>query len=349
MQVEINQVKLLLLRWEQEILAKDHAVPRSERIKDLLGRLASGTVALWNLEVFAVQDSIVVDGREVTGSSSITVGKITTVILILTLGLWIAALASAQISQLLRKRFDMNKTAATLLERGLYILSIIVLILLALDIVNIPLTVFAFLGGALAIGVGFGAQTLINNFISGLILLIERPISLGDLVEVEGVRGRVRNIGARCSRIRRADGIDMLVPNSVFLEKNVTNLTLTDTELRVSIKIGVAYGSPLREVARLLEEAAGSHGKVLKEPAPLILFEDFGDDALLFAVDFWVNVTTQTDFRVVASDLRYMIERLFREAGIVIAYPQRDVHIDQTRPLEIVVKTGDAVTRPAPV
>jgi len=346
---EVSQVQLLVSRWEQEMRAKDRAVSRRERFKDLLGRLATGAVELWNLEVFAVQDTIMVEGREVTGSSSITVGKITTVILILTLGLWLASVASARISLLVRKRFNVSKTAATLLERGIYILSIIVLVLLALDIVNIPLTVFAFLGGALAIGVGFGAQTLINNFISGIILLIERPISLGDLVEVEGVRGRVRNIGARCSQIRRADGIDMLVPNSVFLEKNVTNLTLTDTELRVTIKIGVAYGSPLREVTRLLEEALAAHGKVLKEPAPLILFEDFGDNALQFAVDFWVNVTNQADFRVVASDLRHMIERLFREAGIVIAYPQRDVHLDQTRPLEIVVKSGGGDAGLAPV
>ncbi len=348
MQTEINQVQLLLLRWEQEVLAKDHAVPRGERIKDLLVRLAGQAAEVWNLEVFEVKDTIVVDGREVTGSSSITVGKLITVILILTLGLWVASVASSRISLLLRKRLDMNKTAATLLERGLYILSIVILILLALDIVNIPLTVFAFLGGALAIGIGFGAQTLINNFLSGLILLIERPISLGDLVEVEGVRGRVRNIGARCSQIRRADGIDMLVPNSAFLETNVTNLTLTDSQLRVSIKIGVAYGTPLREVTRLLEETVSSHGKVLKDPAPLILFEDFGDNALMFEIDFWVNVTTQTDFRVVASDLRYMIERLFREAGIVIAYPQRNVHLDQTRPLEIIVKPEAAITAMPP-
>jgi len=348
MQTEINQVQLLLLRWEQEVLAKDHDVPRGERIKDLVVRLTGQAAEIWNLEVFTVKDTIMVEGREVTGSSSITVGKLITVILILTLGLWIASLASSRISLLLRKRFEMNKTAATLLERGLYILSIVILILLALDIVNIPLTVFAFLGGALAIGIGFGAQTLINNFISGLILLIERPISLGDLVEVDGVRGRVGNIGARCSRIRRADGIDMLVPNSAFLEKNVTNLTLTDTKLRVSIKISVAYGSPLREVSRLLEQAMAEHGKVLDDPAPLILFEDFGDNALMFAMDFWVNVTTQTDFRVVASDLRFMIERLLREAGIVIAYPQRDVHLDQTRPLEIIVKSEAATTAMTP-
>ncbi len=340
MQKEVTQSRLVLISWEQELLARDHAVPRVERFKDLLVRLAGGVAGIWNLELFAVQDTIVVEGREVTGSSSITVGKITTVILILTLGLWAASFVSARISLLLGRHFEMNNTAVTLLDRGLYITSVIVLILLALDIVNIPLTMFAFLGGAIAIGIGFGAQNLINNFISGLILLIERPISLGDLVEVEGIRGRVGNIGARCSRIRRADGIDMLVPNSAFLEKNVTNLTLTDTRLRMSIRVGVDYGSPLREVSRLLEQVVVGHGKVLDDPPPLILFEDFGDNALMFVLDFWVNVTAQADFRVVASDLRYMIERQFREAGIAIAYPQRNVHLDQMRPFEVVINTG---------
>lgn len=342
MQSEIKQIELLLLRWRQEVEARDATVPRSERVKDVVQRLLEGLAAFWHLEVFAVQDTIEVDGQKVTGSSSVTVGKVATVILILTLGLWIAAQASARISGLVRNRLDMSITAAALLERGLYITAVIALLLTALDIVNIPLTVFAFLGGAIAIGVGFGAQNLINNFISGLIMLIERPISLGDLVEVEGVRGRVRNIGARCSIISRADGIDMLVPNSSFLEKNVTNLTLINSQLRVAVKVGVAYGSPLRDVTRLLKEAAASHGKVLKEPEPLILFEDFGDDALLFSVEIWVNVSPQTDSRVVASDLRYMIERLLREAGIEIAFPQRDVHLDQRRPLEVVVKPGNA-------
>lgn len=340
LQAEINTIELLLMRWEQEVRLQDQQVSRAERFKALLDRLSGGAADLWNLEVFAVEDTIKVEGREVTGSSSITVGDIVTVLLILTLGLWIAGLASRRFSLVLSSRFDMTQTAAALLDRGLYIASIVALFLIVLDIVNIPLTVFAFLGGALAIGVGFGAQNLINNFISGLILLTERPISLDDLVEVEGVRGRVRTIGARCSRIRRADGIDMLVPNSVFLEKNVTNLTLTDTQLRVSVKVGVAYGSPLREVTRLLQEAVEMHGRVLKDPAPMILFDDFGDNALMFDVNFWVNVSAQTDSRVVASDLRYMIERLLREAGIAIAYPQRDVHLDQTRPLEVVVTSG---------
>lgn len=342
MQSEIKQIELLMLRWKQEVEAKDASASRSEHIQDTLLRLLSGLAAFWHLEVFAVQDTIEVDGQKITGSSSVTVGKLATVILILTLGLWIAAQASARISGLVRSRLDLSITAAALLERGLYITAVIALLLVALDIVNIPLTVFAFLGGAIAIGVGFGAQNLINNFISGLIMLIERPISLGDLVEVEGVRGRVRSIGARCSVISRADGIDMLVPNSSFLEKNVTNLTLTNTQLRIAIKVGVAYGSPLREVMRLLKEATAEHGKVLKDPEPLILFEDFGDNALTFSVEFWVNVSPQTDSRVVASDLRFMIERLLREAGIEIAFPQRDVHLDQKRPLEVVVKPGSA-------
>jgi hypothetical protein len=187
LQAEINTIELLRMRLEQEVRIQDQRVSRSERFKALLDRLSGGAAELWNLEVFAVEDTIKVEGREVTGSSSITVGDIVTVILILTLGLWIASKGASGISLLMRRRLSMNTTAATLLQRSVFILAVVVLILLALDVVNIPLTVFAFLGGALAIGVGFGAQTD-QQFSSGLILLIERPISLGDLVEVEGTR-----------------------------------------------------------------------------------------------------------------------------------------------------------------
>lgn len=117
------------------------------------------------------------------------------------------------------------------------------LIVFALITVNIPLMVFAFLGGALAIAAGFGAQNILNNFISGLILLLERPIKVGDIVEVEGIRGQIANIGGRCCQVRRFDGIDILIPNSSFLEKNVANWTLSDQQLRFTITLAAAYGS----------------------------------------------------------------------------------------------------------
>jgi small-conductance mechanosensitive channel len=209
------------------------------------------------------------------------------------------------------------------------------LVIFALITVKIPLTVFAFMGGALAIVVGFGAQNLINNFISGLILLLEQPIKTEDIIEIDGMTGTVVSIGARCSQVKRFDGIDILVPNSEFLQKNVVNWTLSDSLLRLTIKFGVAYGSPTRNVSQIVRHVLEEHGKILKNPAPVVLFDDFGDSALIFIVNFWVNVDPELNNRIIASDFRHMLTKRLAEAGIVIAFPQRDVHLDTETPLKV--------------
>jgi potassium efflux system protein len=208
-------------------------------------------------------------------------------------------------------------------------------LLLALRIVNIPLAAFAFLGGAVAIGIGFGAQNLINNFISGFIIMGEKPISLNDLIEVDGVLGRVEEIGARCTRVRTGENIDILVPNSAFLEKNITNWTLIDTTIRTHVGVGVAYGSPVNQVEKLLLQAAGDTDNIAKSPEPFVLFTDFGDNALMFQVYFWINVRRVIERRMIESRLRFRIDALFRDAGLVIAFPQRDVHLHADGPVPV--------------
>jgi small-conductance mechanosensitive channel len=204
-----------------------------------------------------------------------------------------------------------------------------------MHLVHLPITAFAFLGGALAIGVGFGAQNLLNNFISGFIIMAERPIRLGDLIEIEGSFARVEDIGPRCTRIRTGDNIHILVPNSHFLEKSIVNWTLSDQKVRAHVTVGVMYGSPVREVERLLVKAARENEKVLREPEPFVLFRDFGDNALIFFLYFWVTMETLTERLLLESNIRFRIDDLFREAGIVIAFPQRDVHLETSRPLEL--------------
>jgi small-conductance mechanosensitive channel len=207
--------------------------------------------------------------------------------------------------------------------------------------VNIPLAVFTFLGGALAIGVGFGAQHIINNFISGMILLFDRSIRVGDVVEVDGQGGRVTEIGMRNSRIRRFDGIDILVPNSQFLQQKVTNWTLSDLTMRYSVSVGVAYGSPTRETERVIMNAIGAHPMVLKDPPPTILFEEFGDSALVFTGYFWMELVSNRDNRIAVSEIRHAITELLEKAGIVISFPQRDVHLDSSKPLEVKVLSSE--------
>jgi small-conductance mechanosensitive channel len=194
---------------------------------------------------------------------------------------------------------------------------------------------FTFLGGAIAIGVGFGSQNIVNNFISGLILLAERPIKVGDLIEIDDLYGTVTQIGARSTQIRTGSNLDIIVPNSKFLESNVVNLTLGDDKLRTQVSVGVVYGSPTREVTHLLKHAATEHGRVLKRPEPFVWFSDFGDNALIFELHFWVEVRTVADRRRIESDIRYRIDQLFRNAGLVIAFPQTDVHLDTPAPIDV--------------
>ena len=241
-------------------------------------------------------------------------------------------------------RTTLKPNEAVALTKILYYFGVLIVLLFSMRMINLPITAFAFVGGALAIGVGFGAQNLINNFISGFIIMAERPIRLGDLIEIEGNFARVEDIGPRCTRIRTGDNIHILVPNSSFLEKNIVNWTLSDQKVRAHVTVGVAYGSPVREVERLLVQAAKENEKVLPDPLPFVLFRDFGENALIFFLYFWVSMETTVERLLLESNIRFRIDELFREAGIVIAFPQRDVHLDTSKPLQLrVVGPGDVL------
>jgi len=231
-----------------------------------------------------------------------------------------------------------------LIRRIFYILAIALLIFTTLDLLNVPLTAFAFVSGAIAIGVGFGAQNIINNFISGWILMWERPIRIGDFLEVGETRGTVEAINTRSTRIRRVDGVHLLIPNSQLLENTVVNWTLVDRVTRTTVRVGVEYGSPVRLVAELMEQTAKENDKILKEPPPLVIFEDFGDNALIFDLYFWVMAAADRDLRVIRSSIRFRIDELFAEHNLVIAFPQRDVHIDGA--LELHTTAGSLPPKP---
>jgi potassium efflux system protein len=241
-------------------------------------------------------------------------------------------------------RFGVSHAAASVLRSVMLYAMLIALFFVSLDVVNVPLTFFAFFGGAAAIGLGFGSQNLLNNFISGLILLVERPIRVGDLVNVDGIDANVEHIGARSTRVRTGSNLEILVPNSKFLENNVTNWTLSDTRIRTSVNVGVAYGSPVNDVIERLKQVIRVQDKVMLTPEPIVLFQDFGDSSLAFEVHFWVQMKRIMDGAKVRSNVRAAIDEDFRKAGIVIAFPQRDVHIDMRSPLEVRL-TGDDTQR----
>lgn len=281
--------------------------------------------------------------RELTeiGGESITVRKIFYLLVILIVGLAGGHIAIRFIRMSLQNRWKLESNVVLIFEKLSHYFWFIIVIYFALNYVNIPLTIFTFLGGAIALGIGFGAQNLINNFLCGLILMGEQPIRIGDLVEIDGKTGIITNIGARASHLKLFSGIDMLIPNSKFLENNVINWTLSDKNIRLKITVGVAYGSATRDVARLMMRAITEHGLVLEEPQPVVVFEDFGDNALMFTAYFWVEIGPRVDTRVVMSDIRHRIDKLFREADISIAYPQRDLHLDTIAPIEVRLLKGD--------
>lgn len=332
----VEEAQHLLLRWieEEDIRVKD--LSATERVQNMFGFTGDWVKAAWTFELFAVEDSIVVDGRTITGTRGVTVAKVVQAILIVVIGYLLVALLTRLLMGIAIRRGNLEETSARIARKWILAVTLVILLLLALDVVKIPLTAFAFLGGAIAIGAGFGMQTLLKNLISGVMLLMERPFKPRDIVEVGGIRGEVTDINVRSCTIRDVNGIETLVPNSTFLEQNVTNWTLSSRQVRYTLNIGVAYGSPVRKVSDLLLEVAGRHKQVLDEPAPEVLFMDFGDNALMFALYIWLEVGPgRRSGNVILSDLRFMIDTSFAEHGIEIPFPQRDVHLDASAPVPV--------------
>src|SRR5216117_1687846 len=202
------------------------------------------------------------------------------------------------------------------------------------------LTVFA---GAVGVGVGFGLQNIASNFISGLVILAERPITIGDRVEVAGITGQVQKIRARSTVIRTNDNITMIVPNTKFIDSPVTNWTYGDPRVRFRIPVGVAYGSDIGKVREALLAAGRENPNTLKDPAPSGFLEKFDDSSIEFELVVWSSEMSARPSRY-RSDLNFAIEQKFREAGIEIAFPQRDLHI---RSGVLKVQNVDAANRSA--
>jgi small-conductance mechanosensitive channel len=289
---------------------------------------------VWEFELFAVEDTTVVDGQQVTISRGVTVGKSVGAFLLFLLGYWVIGRVARQVERWMVRR-GLNPERVRTFRRWTVAVMSFALVLLTLNLARIPLSVFAFLGGALAIGVGFGMQTIIKNFISGMILLVERRVQIGDVIEIDGVEGTVTTVDLRSSTVRSGDGRETLVPNSVLLEHKVSNWTLSDRKVRRSVRVGVAYGTPMRTAAEKIEDCAKRHGNVLNNPPPQVLFDEFGESAQILTLYFWVEVSDKISSTQVASDLRFMIDKRFSDDGIVIAFPQRDVRVDPSRPIRV--------------
>ena len=280
--------------------------------------------SVWHFQLFQI------------GGTEYTVGQFVLLALLLIFGYVLSKFLEKLFSRRLAKT-NLRPHVILTLQRVFFYALIVGVALSALSLLHVPLASFAFMTGAIAIGVGFGAQNIINNFISGWILMAEQPVRVGDFIEIDQQTGTVETIGNRSTRIRRVDGVSLLVPNSQMLERVVVNWTLVDRNIRTLIRIGVAYGSNPQRVAELFLQAVRSQPDVLDDPVPRVFFEDFGDNALIFDAIFWATVGGERELRQIRSEIRFKIAELFGAENIVIAYPQRDVHIDGIGPLQVEV------------
>jgi small-conductance mechanosensitive channel len=250
------------------------------------------------------------------------------------------------------KRFLFNRLLAQSgLDRSLQyaiaqVVSNIVLVVgifFVLENAGIHLAALAVFAGAVGVGLGFGLQNIASNFISGLVILAERPITVGDRVEVAGIAGQVEHIRARSTVIRTNDNIMMIVPNQKFIDSPVTNWTYGDRRVRFRIPVGVAYGSDVNKVRDALLAVAQENPDTLKEPAPSVFLDQFGDSSIDFKLMVWSSEMSDRPSRY-RSEINFAIAQKFHEVGIEFPFPQRDVHIrDGMLKVETVTKSENAV------
>lgn len=260
-----------------------------------------------------------------TGDYAVRLKEFVLAFALMLLGTWaVQRILIPLILWLSTRRTGMDETSRRSLSRILFFIAVVGIFLGALRIVGIPLAAFAFLGGTLAIAIGFGAQNLFKNLISGILLTIKRPFRIGNIIEVGDINGVVSDIGFSVTIIRTFDEKEVIIPNSDLLEKQVVNWSLSDALLRYSVSVGVEYDTPAERVRKALLDAAASYPMALKSPEPWVCFDAFGDSSLDFTLYFWINLRQIARLRA-GSEMRMLIQKKFREEGIPMAYPHMDV------------------------
>ncbi|MDF1810520.1 MAG: mechanosensitive ion channel, partial [Phycisphaerales bacterium] len=257
----------------------------------------------------------------------ISVSQIVIALLVLILGLALARWVSVRVGKRILPRMKVNQSASNAIQSIIYYMMLMIAILLSLQIAGVPLTALAFFGGAIALGFGFGSQNVINNFISGLILLIERPIRIGDLVTINGEQGVIAAIGARATKLESYLGSTFIVPNSIILENSVTNWNMPTSTVKSIISVGAAYGSDTSKVREILESVIKDHPTVSKSAENKVMFVNFGDSSLDFEIHCRIHPKNVLEAKSFESDIRFKIDEEFRKHGIEIPFPQREVHV----------------------
>ena len=282
-------------------------------------------VSILKMEIFAI------DGQPMS------LGKLLMGLVLLVVVYVISGRMSNFIDRRVLRRFEVDNTVRDLLHSVIHYFLLAVGILFVLRALNIPITIFTVIGGALAIGIGFGSQNVVNNFMSSVIVLIEKPVRIGDFIEVDGFTGVVEHIGIRSTHILSGMNQRVVIPNSTLIEKSMVNWNLVDEWINSSVRIGVGYESDLEKVKHLLIQAA----KEAKLDFPggkdaTVSLVDFGDNAVIMDVYFWCKARRRGELNGLQSQLRFKIWESFQQNKISIPFPQREVTIKNPSPAALI-------------
>ena len=324
----IMQLEWMRNRSFMQVLGLEEA---TRKLQALIKIIILGNAVLVFLVIWKVFDHFqdardIIMGYELTfGELTLSVKMVVLVIVILyltSLFSWvIQAFVDSQIMTPRKMERGIKESLKRLVHYGLFSFGFLVAVSMAgLDLQKITIVI-----GALGVGIGFGLQNIVNNFVSGLILLFERPVKVGDIINIDQDWGTITKIGLRSTVFETFDNSEIIVPNGDLIAQKVTNWTFTSKVVRAVLPVGVAYGSPLEKVLEILNKAAKEHPEVLSNPAPNSIFEGFGSSSIDFQLRFWVR-TIDERLRI-RTEVAVIVDRLFREENIVIAFPQMDLHL----------------------
>ena len=312
-------------------LVSSHRESLRRRAQRLLRAAAVTGWLLVSLRAFGILDSALDAGRAALhaslsfGSLALSLGDIFAFGVTLVSAILLSRLVRFVLEEDIYPRVALGRGVPYAISSVLHYVILLGGFFLAISALGVDLTRVTILAGAFGVGIGFGLQNVVNNFVSGLIMLFERPMKLGDTVQIADVSGTVERIGMRSSTLRTYEGADVIVPNASLISDRLTNWTLGNTRRRIDVRVGVAYGTDPQKMLALLLSAARGNREVLAHPAPMALFMGFGESTLDFELRVWADAVDR--WVQIRSELALDVHRMLGDAGIEVPFPQRVVHV----------------------
>ena len=325
---DLDALRTARLRLQEELGQRVTTFSVTDTTRAFAANIAAG----WNYELFSVQDQ------------PVRVKTLLIAIVLLSLGFALSRQLSAALARLVFRRLGLSQGRSAAWETLFFYGLCLIIVLTSFNLFHLSLTQFSVVSGALAVGLGFGSQALLGNFISGIILLIERPVNTGDVITLDGQEVTVERIGPRSTIVHSGDNTHVVVPNSQLLDRAVINWTLSDDIVRRKITLGVAHGAPTREVDRLLTTVLAGHPQVLDEPTPRVEFIEIGESAMRFEAIFWCHLGEQGRM---TTELRHRFVEALDTAGIALACPRRDVRLTAESPVQVTRPNPPAIPHPS--